>query len=563
MNPLDVLDDLRPDTQHLDPATAERVWRRLTAQHPDLADTDTTNEERHSLARVRTDADVPHRATRRRSVALVGAAAAAVVGLVALGVVDRSGPDSPPATATQPSIASPPPSAVTPSSEPVVSPAETDESAATVVDQVKADDSTRDDLAAATGFVLPSFVPDGLEITGLEAGRNSMWDNPFGATRWAQVIDGSITKMLTVRAPRPIDPRDPEIDSDDTVRGTAAEIWAQDDVLGVSWNAEGHTHVATSTGLTEAEFLGAVEDLEIDSETSTVTLPDGGRSLGLVHESQLGVVGDDVVTSVVAIADPARPHNTVLHAVATPNTFGVTVDGFTPEQPGWETRTVDGVDMRIRVHPADEGGGNEVRWVDHDVRYQVYGTTDTDTAIEFARGLTLTDAATFKAAVAELTDRATAEMMAWIELDRVTFDDGISATIRSRTEGSGADAICIEAPVEQCSEQVSEASLADGYSDNVFDTFDINGRNVVIGWQSTSEAERLGEPTIEPGDAVDPADGLSLTTTATLDQLARGTTGRFLEIEVPAGERPPQLIFRSGDNVLHAAPPASRSAYES
>ena len=62
-------------------------------------------------------------------------------------------------------------------------------------------------------------------------------------------------------------------------------------------------------------------------------------------------------------------------------------------------------------------------------------------------------------------------MSAWTELDRVTFDDGIQATVRSSTDGSGADAICIEAPVQQCREQTSEAGLVDGYSDNAFDTF--------------------------------------------------------------------------------------------
>lgn len=176
---------------------------------------------------------------------------------------------------------------------------------------------------------------------------------------------------------------------------------------------------------------------------------------------------------------------------------------------------------------------------------------DTATADEVERPL-----------VKELADSETATMMTWAELDRVTFDDGITATVRSRTNGSGADAICVEAPVKQCREQVSEVSIVEGYSDNVFDTFNFDGRNVVIGWQSNSEAERLGDPTIQPGEALNPADGLSVTTTATINQLIQGTTGRFLEVEVPAGERPPRLSFRSGDNVLDTGAAPTRSAYE-
>jgi len=48
-----------------------------------------------------------------------------------------------------------------------------------------------------------------------------------------------------------------------------------------------------------------------------------------------------------------------------------------------------------------------------------------------------------------------------------------------------------------------------------------------------------------------------------VDQLVAGTSGRFIEIEVPHGERPPRLSFRSGNTVIFdtGAPPI-RSDYE-
>ena len=560
MNPIDVFDDLRPDTRPLDSATADRVWELILARHPELDETAGLDTRRQTGDSRLADVSDPMVPNRVRRAAWVGAAAAAVVGLIAIAsVMDQRSSVQTPAAATPPDTAVPS-TAVTSSIDPVVADATAEER---TTDESTTIDSDNDDLAAATGFILPGFVPDGWKVAELAAGRSvDTWGNPFGATRWAKVVNGTIEKFLSVRPPSPVEPG-VDVDAEVTVRDAPAEVFTQNTgQIGVMWNESGYRISATATGLTEAELLDAMNALVIDLDNQTVSLPDGGASLGLVPESELGFVDGDVITSKVALAHPGVASDTIF-AVATPNTFGLSVDGSLPDVPGWETLNVDGIDMRILDRSSGQSTSTELRWIDGEIRYEVHGTVDTDTLVEFARQLTLTDATTFKSAVAALADEETATMMTWAELDRVTFDDGVTATVRSRSTGSGASAICIEAPVQRCREQVSEATLTGSYADNVFDTFNVDGRNLVIGWQSTSEAERLGDPIIEPGDTLNPGDGLGTATTATVDQLVAGTSGRFVEIEVPSGQRPPRLSFRSGTSVIFdAGAPPIRSDYQ-
>jgi len=545
MNPIDVFDDLRPDTRPLDSAAADRVWAQIVARHPELDEAAALATGPWTDASRLEDVADPIVPGRARRAAWVGAVAAVAVGLVAIASVLNQRSSGQPPTATTPPDATD------------TATVETAPDGSTTVE------SDGDDLATATGFILPGFIPDGWKVTELAAGRSvDTWGNPFGATRWAHVVNGTIEKFLSVRPPSPVEPGD-DVDADVTVRGFPAEVFTQNTgQIGVMWNESGYRISATATGLTETELVGAMDALVIDLDNQTVSLPDGGASLGLVPEPELGFVDGDIITSKVALGHPGVASDTIF-AVATPNTFGLSIDGSLPDVPGWETLDVDGIDMRLLDRSAGQSTSTQLRWIDGDIRYEVHGTVDTDTLVEFARRLTLTDAATFKTAVAALADEETATMMAWAELDRVTFDDGITATVRSQSTGSGANAICIEVPVQQCLEQVSEATLTGSYADNVLGTFNIDGRNLVIGWQSASEAERLGNPIIEPADALAPNDGLGATTTATVDQLVAGTSGRFIEIEVPHGERPPRLSFRSGNTVIFdtGAPPI-RSDYE-
>ena len=369
------------------------------------------------------DPMVPRRARRA---AWIGAAAAAAVGLVAIAGVDnqRSSVQTP--TAATPQDTAVPSTAVTSSIDPVVTDTATGETATSGSTAIESDGGG---LAAASGFILPGFIPDGWEVTELAAGRSvDTWGNPFGATRWAQVVNGTIEKFLSVRPLRPVDPGD-DVDAEVAVGDLPAEVWTQDTgQIGVMWNESGHRISATATGLSETELLGAMNALVIDVDNQTVSLPDGGASLGLVPESELGFVDGDVITSKVALGRAGIASDTII-AVATPNAFGLSVDGSLPDVPGWEALDVDGIDMRILDRCSGQATSTELRWIDGDVRFEVHGTVDTDTLAEFARRLTLTDAATFKTAVAALANEETATMMTWAELDRVTFDDGITVSV--------------------------------------------------------------------------------------------------------------------------------------
>lgn len=568
MTGLDIFEALRPDTDPFDTATARRVRDRILAAHPELTDGPngdvtpgqpagvppaTVRSATGQPSTARTASAPPAIARRARTtpaewteepdarrprgmriVALAGAAAAAVIGLVAIATVRGQDPvDESPATATEPA-----PDA-----------------------QAPAPPATGDDLAEATGFLLPTTMPEGVEITSLEAGPDvAQWGNPFGETRWARLeADGTVSGVFSVRPPRPADaPEGTDDDYDETVRGVPASVFTQEDNISIGWYEAGAQMAARSQGLTRHELLAAVEALEIDVEALSVTLPDGGSSVGLVHESELGFSDDHAIVSTVTVGELDNPARAaLLYAAATPNTFGRTLTDIAEREEGWEPRTMEGVDALVRTNAVSGPNGTmtEMTWIADGFRFRVYGSFGPEAVFAFAAGLELTDFTTFSAAESDLGDRMTTMMTSWAVLDRATFTDGIEVTVRSRRTGSGADAICIEAPVQQCMEQVSEASLVDGYADNVFSTFDVNGRQVMIGWQSAGEADRLGEPTLSAGTAANPADGLSLTTTATIDQFVVGEAGRFLEIRIPAGERPPALSFLSGDDVLsHLSP---------
>ncbi|MGA0869412.1 MAG: hypothetical protein ACO3UM_10805, partial [Planctomycetota bacterium] len=136
-------------------------------------------------------------------------------------------------------------------------------------------------------------------------------------------------------------------------------------------------------------------------------------------------------------------------------------------------------------------------------------------------------------------------------LDQTTFDDGLNVSIRSITPGeggSGAVAICVDAPIQRCRFSFSEGSLGGAYQNSILAAFDVNGETVLVAWDDTAEAERLGEPTLSPsGIVADPSQAASASTTAQIDQQVATATGRFLRINVPAGEQPPQINYTTGD----------------
>lgn len=106
MNGLDVFEKLRPEHEHLDGATAERVWDRIVTSNPTLRPSSRATRDRSAPPAEVVVSQAPRAALtgstdRSRHVALIGAAAAVVVGVVAIAsLMNRQAADPSPGSAT-------------------------------------------------------------------------------------------------------------------------------------------------------------------------------------------------------------------------------------------------------------------------------------------------------------------------------------------------------------------------------------------------------------------------------------------------------------------------------
>ncbi len=426
MTAADIFELLRPETVPLEPEIADRVWDKLVSEHPQL---ESGRSEWRASTGIRGAGFTPAgRAPTnlggvgRRRFAVVGAAAAAIVGSLAVGlvygrddgfVVPGSVPAQRPNSSTS---ASPPPSpdsAVLPTAT-GVDPTETSAVSSSVVEE-----SASAELAIATGFVLPAVIPEGYEITGLSAGRSG---DLFGSTRWARVDEtGTVVGVLSVRPPRPAAAGDDEFEADETLRGVPVELFSNGERhQGAYWVESGLGMSASVTDLSRDDLVAAVESLVLDTTTRTVSLPESGRSLGLVPESALGFVGDNVVKADIRLDPVGAPRVGTLTASSAPNTFGRSLEQLVEDDPGWEARTVGDTEMLVRTLSAAQGGWTEVAWISGDFVMRARGAVDSEEVLAFVAGLRFVDAASFAAAGAQLTD----VMIEWDLLDQVTFDDG-------------------------------------------------------------------------------------------------------------------------------------------
>ena len=105
----------------------------------------------------------------------------------------------------------------------------------------------------------------------------------------------------------------------------SSELWSQDNQVGVIWNENNRTMGASASGLSSDEFLAAGEALNIDVDTWTISLADGGTALDLGAEAGLDFVDDNVVVSAVEVDDFDNRDPTTMFVVAEPDTFGRTL----------------------------------------------------------------------------------------------------------------------------------------------------------------------------------------------------------------------------------------------
>ncbi|MFN3258108.1 MAG: hypothetical protein ACE37B_20710 [Ilumatobacter sp.] len=391
-----------------------------------------------------------HEPTDHRSRTLVAAAAAGVLGLGVAGLVVTNQPDDPAVSqpGPQPSV-----------SEPAASPP------GTLAPPTAAD--VDDPLADLTGFVLPAHLPDGYEITNLNA--MPVYSNQFDNT---------------------------DTDAAPTEVGVATDIW-----------------------------LNRTD----------------GQPGGFVSVTSL------------------------------PHASNETLDSLLQDREGFERQQIGGIERNVRIQPPDAlGPFTNIEWIEGDQIITVAGRATPNEVIAVAEGVAATSRDAFVAAGASITDSAAALDV----LDEVTFADGTRVSVRSLTpgpSGSGAVAMCVDAPTQQCHFSFSETGIGGAYQDNLIAAFDIDGNTVLLVWHDTAEAERVGDPSLTtsgivsastiPSDeaAAAPLAPETATSTAEITEQIATDLGRFTRVDVPAGETPPQLTYETetGQIGLSTSAPSS------
>lgn len=403
-----------------------------------------------------------------------------------------------------------------------------------------------DALSNATGFLVPTYVPVGYELTNLAARpATSNADPPLG--RWLRTdADGNVTAQFSVSVRPATSEPDLDLRANVTVQGMPAMSFDSGEGIVVTWiDAESIVSV-TGVNLSADETLTAAEAVDIDDSGTSVSLLDGALPGFARHETNPVAIDNVVGTNLGLTRTDGQPGG-FISASSFPNYHGDTLDAMQARGDGYERRVIGGIERIVRIQAPDSYGPfTNVEWIEGDLIITVTGRASSEEVIAVAEGIELVASDEFAAAGESISSSAAALDV----LDQVAFDDGISASVRSLTRGerdSGAIAICIDEPIQRCRYSFSESSLAGAYQSSLVAAFDINGQTVVIVWADTAEAQRLGDPTLSASGLMTDPQARPATTTAVIDEQVTTGLGRFTKINVPAGELPPQLNFATGD----------------
>lgn len=419
--------------------------------------------------------------------------------------------------------------------------------ASTPTEQTTLPAAAVDPLATATGFILPTYIPDGYEITNLAAYPATANAEP-DLGRWLSIdATGDVTAQFSVSTRPSASEPDLEIEQNTTIHGLPAMTFDSGEGIVVTW-IEGDSIVsARGRNLSTDETLAAAEALVIDDANQSVDLTDGALP-GFDRIDPTTVAIDNAVATNLGLTRTDGTPGGFISAASMPNTAGDTLDTMQARGDGYERQIIGDIERLVRIQAPDSlGPFTNVEWIEGDTIITVTGRAPSNEVISVAQGMSPTSSDQFATAGASITNiAATLDV-----LDQTTFDDDIIVSVRSLTPGdtgSGAIAICVDAPTQQCRFSFSETSIGGAYQNSLIAAFDINGQTIAVAWQDTAEAERLGNPTLSASGLVtDPSQPNPATSTAEIDQTATTDAGRFTKINVPTGEQPPQINYTTSN----------------
>ncbi|MEM9042198.1 MAG: hypothetical protein AAGD33_20120 [Actinomycetota bacterium] len=528
----DLYDRIRPPDEHLDQATLDRVWARISDHAPETSSNDPGPGD---TVREWTLGVDPSGRPQRRHVRVWATIAASLIGIALIAIVlDQRQNNETASTGNTPDA----------SLEPAVAPEATNPAVAAP----EPPDSSINPVAPntdGTRFAVIDNPPSGWSVDQLRATLSA---SMFGEQRWALIDDNdAVAGVISFRWVRLVDDSaGATFDADTTIRGVPATEWTDGPEngatvgrRGLSWVEASYLVQVTSSGDARTSVRDVIEAMVIDTANLTVTIPDSDE---LIADDDLGFTEPGAVTTSIALTPPNQVSRGVFVRTE-PNTFGFDLDLLLGANGDWQPFNVDQHDARVRRSP--DGALIGLAWLDNDMLVTVstnLALPDEQT-IEIARSIRFTDLDQFTEASDRYRQMSINTITQWEVHDRLVTDDGLELTVRTRPNSGGANAICLEQPDTQCVTTVSEGGLVDGFEPNATVGFDLEDRLVGVAWISNTHQHNWGEPLLRPSDSLNPTDELADGTTATISDDETTDVGRFIIIDVPATERPPGITF--------------------
>lgn len=389
-------------------------------------------------------------------------------------------------------------------------------------------------LADYAGWFLPSYVPDGYEITSIVATYAPLTRSP--AQRWvrtdaagatvAQLIasTSAIVPVVVVR-PSP---------SNASVHGLPASVFDSGEGSLVNWQEVGRQAQVRGLGLSQTEVVALAEQLTLDAGAGSFTL-DGASDFRPL--SRVPAAEHAVDLNVGLLRSDGAPGGFV-EFTSTPNADGETL-GVLKQR----LATMNGVqsaiehlgdlDRLVWREPVDGYGPfTRLTWLQDGMIVEVSGRAAPEDMIKFATSIASVDPQQLIVEGRHITEQLAARET----LEETTFADGVTVAVKRRRQD--VIGLCVGGVDPVCRWDVSESSLGGGGQTASFDVFDIDGRRVLLGWH-----EGFDEPTLVPQPPGPSPAGEVPPSTSTLTEVQRGALGQFVEIVVPAGEQPPSVAY--------------------
>ena len=358
------------------------------------------------------------------------------------------------------------------------------------------------DPANPPGVYLPMAQLPGFTLADISVGRPQQRPVERKALRYVRrSADGlSVAAMITLTATpsTTVDSfkgKTPPL----VVHGQPAHIFDSGEGIVSSWQENGVDASVRGWGVSWDGVAALAEQSVVDPSTFAVTLPpqalDGFElSIGDTYPPV-----DAVTTDLHFVADDPRP-GAFVDVTNWANDDLMTLDSvevnFRIGRWTIDRAVVHKLQAIVATSAAGEFGPLiAVSWFEDGYQFTVTGRADKDSLIAFADALA---PATLDQA-RQLRDSLDKSRLALPEVDRATLPNGFDVSIR--TTGSGANVICLHAPIQRCELRVSESSLVGDYQHEATGTFWIDDAAWFIGWADGANSPHLFADGVA-GDAI-------------------------------------------------------------